>query len=523
MKYTSLDKFSQNSLELNRLKREEKDLKKCFAHPSYFTHHMLGITPYRYQHLVLKNFQDNYRYSRKRVMICKSRQIGISITLACLAIWYAFCNKAKSGPYKDTKIVVISRSEDQAKKFMREVQKLIWNSKENLAEYILKDRKASLSKKELHFKNGWIKCFAPTDACRGETADLLIVDEAAFVDEDIFKDAMEPTVTAVDGKIILSSTPNGKKGFFFELFDPDDLYKGHEYKRYWFYWKQCENEQQRKIIKQKFKHAKETGNVMSFDQEYNALFTVDEQAFFEDKDVEKGLDKNLITMYEYKGPCSLGIDYGFTTSATCLTVVTKVKEQIKILWQFAQVNLDENLLMGEWEHSIPNLARRYHLNHIVVDDCPMGGRTNKQLENEGYPIIRFNFRSDEFKGTKNRGYYLLKAALRSDRLKYPELRKLMAEMKCLQEVKMEGGKYMKIKAPKNYSDDRCDSLMIACYPFLTDDESFSSAIVEYDKILKKVKPYDARHDYQWDELNNKDYDFMFKKGKGRPRRENGSE
>ena len=54
--------------------------------------------------------------------------------------------------------------------------------------------------------------------------DLLIVDEAAFVDGENFKDAMEPTISAVDGHIILSSTPKGQGNFFFELFDPFDIY-----------------------------------------------------------------------------------------------------------------------------------------------------------------------------------------------------------------------------------------------------------------------------------------------------------
>jgi len=509
LQYTTLTK--DLGIELNHIKKNSFDVDKCFEHPSYFAHHFLGITPYRYQHQILRRFAKGYIFQSDRIIITKSRQIGISICLACLAVWFAFTNQAKSGPYKNTKVGIISRSDDQAKKLMAEIQKLVWNSPQKIDSFVKKDRRSPLSKKEIHFNNGWVKCFAPTDACRGETFDLLILDEAAFVTDEIFADAMEPTVSAVSGKIILSSTPNGQKGFFFELFDPFDMRKTHEYKRFWYHWQMCENEAQKKIIKQKLKHSKNTGNLKSFEQEYNAKFTVDEEAFFEDQDVERGLDRELTSVYEWRAtPCSVGIDYGFTKSATCVTVVSRMKRGIQVLFQYAHVNFDENLLMDEnWEHSIPNLMKRYNVQFIVTDDCPMGARTNKQLENEGYPIVLFNFRSDQFVGERNRGYYLFRTALRKGEIKYPEFRKLMAEMKTLQETRMEGGKYFKVKAPRNYSDDRCDSMMIASFPFLSEQSNFSSIVVDYKEVIEKMQKKETekilenpRYDPEWEKITN---------------------
>ncbi len=527
MKYSQIQ--TNIRIEINRIKKEEIDTKKCASHPSYFAKQMLGIIPYGYQHMILNLFKDkenpkDQRRKNDRVIICKSRQIGISVCLACLAIWYAWCNKSPSGVFKDTKVGIISRDDRAAVKLMGMIQKIVWNSPYDIGNLVKKDQKNSLSKKEIHFRNGWVKCFPPTRAAAGETFDILILDEAAFVEDEILIEVLEPTVAAVNGKIILSSTPNGQSGYFFEIFDPDDLKDRHEYNRFWFHWSMCENKQMWRIINQKFKFAKDSGNIKSFDQEYNALFTVDEEAFFANQDVERGLDRELGIVYEDKNPCSVGIDYGMTSCATVITVVALVKDTIKVLFQFAQVDLDENLLMDEnWEHSIPKLTKRYNIQHIVVDDCPMGGRTNRQLENEGYPLVRFNFRADSFAGERNRGYYLFRTALKHDKIKYPELRKLMAEMKCLQEIKMEGGKYMKIKAPQHYRDDRPDSLMIACYPFLQEEGSFSSIIVDYEKAVKNIigdkKRIDGRFDEQWEKINieNNPYDFLLKEEtRGRP-------
>lgn len=503
MKYTQLP--SNCGLEINRIKKEELDLKEAMNNPSEFAHHMLGLTPFKYQHLLLRKFRKDARYSCQRTIICKSRQIGISYCVACLAIWFAMTNQAGTGIHHDTKVGIISRSDDQAKKLMGVIKKLIFDSPQNLDTMVKTSKHDTLSKREIQFQKGYIKCFPPTDACRGETFDLLIVDEAAFVDGELFKDAMEPTVVAVNGKIVLSSTPNGQKGFFFELFDPFDMHPEHEYERFWFHWKMCENEGQRRVIKEKLKHSKITGNVKSFEQEYNALFTVDEEAFFEDQDVENGIDNSLAIEYEWKKtPVVLAIDFGLSQSATCITAIAKTKDGVRLLWQFAQLNFDENLLFKDtYEHNIKALNQRYDVKHIVVDDCAQGSRTNQQLENEGYPLIRFNFRSDQALGVRNRGYYVFRSALKSGKIKYFQSRKLMGEMKSVQEVRMEA--YTKIKAPRGYSDDRIDSLMMACYPFLTDDNDFTSILVDYDKVASELQKEnkDVRYDDEWGKINDK--------------------
>ena len=80
----------------------------------------------------------------------------------------------------------------------------------------------------------------PTDSSRGYTADLVIVDEAAFVPDEIFDMIIEPTVRHTGGKIVLLSTPNGQKGFFYRFFDPDDENEDiRQYSRYWWNWELC--------------------------------------------------------------------------------------------------------------------------------------------------------------------------------------------------------------------------------------------------------------------------------------------
>ena len=56
---------------------------------------------------------------------------------------------------------------------------------------------------------------------RGYSADLVIADEAARVEDPLFY-AIRPTLAATGGRMILLSTPFGKRGFFYETWIADD-------------------------------------------------------------------------------------------------------------------------------------------------------------------------------------------------------------------------------------------------------------------------------------------------------------
>ena len=259
-----------------------------------------------------------------------------------------------------------------------------------------------------------------------------------------------------------------------------------------------------------------------FEQEYCSLFTVDEEAFFEDGDVERGISNDLTQEIEcHDLPCIVGIDYGMVQAATAITVVAEDKGQIKLLFQFAQKNFDLNLLTDkDWDHSVHKLKDRYNVIHFVVDECPAGMQTNQYLENDGFPIIKFNFRSDQYLGERNRGYYVFRSALKKDKIKYPNIRNLTAEMKTVQETRLSN--LTRIKAPRGYSSDRVDSLMMACYPFLSDtDSTFSSYTVYVDQHKEDKKVMDYRHDHEWDKLKSAGdmYDFyLVEDGRGRPKK-----
>lgn len=481
-------------------KKDAIDLKRmAFNSPTYFSRHMLGIRPQVFQHLIFKYIAGG----DKRIAVCSSRQIGKSIGLAVLAVWAVFFNRFPSGRTQydqNTKVVIISRDDEASKKLMAEIRSILIAGDAHMATitegiekaYFTKrisgERRDPNNKKQLSFRHlgcmpnhrpGMISCFPPTDAVRGNSVDMLIIDEAGYVDDAIYDNAIKPTVGTTGGIILLSSTPRGQHGFFFDIFDPFDKYKEHEFRRLWFPHTVCEIESQRRVVEEEKAHAERMGKTKSFKQEYEADFTVDEEAFFDLAKVDAIVDDRLVEQYEWKKTaCSLGVDYGMTSCNTVLTIVTREESgKIILLYQHEfELGFDDNLLMEEklGEHSIPGLMRRFDIKWIVPDNCAQGYRTNIEMQNRGYPVVSnsnamgggWNFRSDQ--ADRNRGYVALKSKVNQGLIAIPKIHELIHQMKTLQAV--DSKIYTSIRKSQGGKDDRVDSLMMACVPFTVLDD-----------------------------------------------------
>ncbi len=89
-------------------------------------------------------------------------------------------------------------------------------------------KKATLQFMEL--KNGSIIICIPIgdagSSMRGYTATMIIIDEAALIHDRAWE-AIEPIISVTKGKVILLSTPQSKKGFFYKAFINEDYQNFH--------------------------------------------------------------------------------------------------------------------------------------------------------------------------------------------------------------------------------------------------------------------------------------------------------
>jgi hypothetical protein len=154
---------------------------------------------YPFQEKVLTLFQNN-DYSA----ILKSRQLGISTLASGYSLWLMTF-------HKDRNVLALATTQATARNLVTKVQ-FMW---ENLPSWLKVDA-AENNKLSLRFTNG-SKIQAKSsnaDAARSEAVSLLIIDEAAFIDNIAETWASAQQTLATGGGAIVLSTPYGTGNWF---------------------------------------------------------------------------------------------------------------------------------------------------------------------------------------------------------------------------------------------------------------------------------------------------------------------
>ena len=182
---------------------------KCVSDPVHFmkkyctiqhpTKGKIKFNLYDFQESMLTDFKDN-RYN----IILKSRQLGISTLSAGYSLWTMLF-------HNDKNVLVIAKDKDTAKNLVTKVRVMYGGLPQWLKTKVDEDNKLSL-----RLGNGsQIKAVAATsEAGRSEALSLLVIDEAAFIENiDSIWTAAQQTL-ATGGNCIALSTPNGVGNWF---------------------------------------------------------------------------------------------------------------------------------------------------------------------------------------------------------------------------------------------------------------------------------------------------------------------
>jgi hypothetical protein len=142
-----------------------------------------------------------------RVAIAACRQSGKSTVTGLFVAW---CLIFIPG----FQCLVASRSLRQAAHYLNSVRTAVLS-------VIPRENMVQLNRLSMELPNGSqiisIPCAQP-DAGRGFSPHLVILDEAAFAPEALFR-AITPSLAATSGAMHMLSSPNGRQGYFFEAFE----------------------------------------------------------------------------------------------------------------------------------------------------------------------------------------------------------------------------------------------------------------------------------------------------------------
>jgi len=187
----------------------KKEYVKCAKSPSYFMikycmiqHPTKGKVPfqlYPFQQDTLEQFAIH-----DRLVILKSRQLGISTLIAGYALWLILF-------HSDKNCLVVAIDQNTSKNLVTKVRVMY----DNIPSW-LRIKATESNKLSIRLTNGsQIKAVASTGTSgRSEALSLVIVDEAAFVEgaEELWASLQQTLSTGGQG--IILSTPNGVGNFF---------------------------------------------------------------------------------------------------------------------------------------------------------------------------------------------------------------------------------------------------------------------------------------------------------------------
>ncbi len=228
----------------------KRDIKKIISS-------MFNFNLYMYQLLFLVDC-----LSKERVVGALCRQAGKSLVISIIAILEALKNPGGH-------IIIVGPTDRQAGELFQKIQNHVKNAP-------IGQEVESTTQRQMIMKNGCRISAFPTgdtgDNIRGMTANVLIMEEAAFIKDSIVNQVLLPMVAATNGKVIKISTPFGMNHFY-RSFQEDDNYASHRYT--WEdavkvgHFTQAFIDEQRKQC-----------NNLEFSTEYEANFIADEDAYF---------------------------------------------------------------------------------------------------------------------------------------------------------------------------------------------------------------------------------------------------
>lgn len=193
----------------------KKEIIKAGKNPSYFLKNyakishpdrgMITFKTYDFQDDLLGKFRD-HRFN----VIVKARQLGISTIVAGYISWLLLF-------YREKNVLVMATKYNTASNMVKKVKYII----NNVPDWLKIATVKTDNKHSFELTNGsQIKAVATSeDAGRSEAVSLLVIDEAAHIDNmDTIWTAIYPTIST-GGRCVALSSPNGIGNWFHKTFE----------------------------------------------------------------------------------------------------------------------------------------------------------------------------------------------------------------------------------------------------------------------------------------------------------------
>lgn len=420
-----------------------------------FAEKLIGEKLWKHQVLVaLSN-------ARTRVMCC-GRQSGKSRTLAVISLWTAFIRA-------NQRILILSAGEDAAKRLMEEIVRLCDSP-------LLKGSQIDANRSRVTFTNGSvIECVPASEKqVRGHSVDLLVLDEAAQITDELWRAARYAIIARPNSRVLMASTPFGSKDRFFAQAFRLGQSGEEDYES--FHWPSSRSPLvDRKLIAS----WKKTDPEWVFRQEVLAEWVQDEQAYFRAEDLLNATcDYDLLSperAVEY-GPGffsggAAGIDWGFANDASAVCLLTPVDDKHanshmlrdKVPFYLPWLESASRMPYSEFVERLMVISRAFRVEAWASEINGVGEAPTQQFQErlQRAGSHQWVYKVFTTAARKQSGFGLLQVLLQENRLILPRHAELLRQLNALTFTFSPGGS-VKISVPDQVGhDDLAMALMQA--------------------------------------------------------------
>jgi len=423
--------------------------------PIFFAEAILNLELFQYQAELLKS-------TSKRIVACWARQTGKTTAIAAKVIHFAFTNQK-------TTTLIVSRGLRQSMIMFGMIENLI------MKHPILRKSAVKSTRTQIQLTNGSqitaLPCGPDGASLRGFTADLVVMDEAAFMPEDVIESVIFPMLATTDGTAIMLSTPWGRDHIYYRSFKNPN------------YWSQHVKATQCPRITQAFleEQRRDIGE-LRYKMEYEAEFVEDENSFFKQdlirectEDYDLLPEDQLITDDKITGYHYLGADFGKKVDYSVITMLKQEENESYRLIQLKQFPLGTPYT--DIVAYIQRLNQKFDIVRGYVDQSAVGESLVEEINQFAPQINGLTFTSK----TKQDLMILLQTRMEQKRLILPLDRALLAQ---INEQQYRFGKSKPTQRPEEKG-----TMTFYHPPNAHDDQLWALALATYAAKEKETEPH----------------------------------
>ena len=369
-----------------------KEVLKCGKDPQYFNnnyakipHPGLGLIPFKtydYQDNLLEIFND-YRFS----IILKARQLGISTIVAGYVAWMMLF-------HRDKNVLIVATKLSTAANLVRKVKSII----KHLPPWLKIANIDIDNKNSFELSNGsQVKaCSTAGDAGRSEALSLLVIDEAAHIENlaNLWT-GLYPTIST-GGRCISLSTPNGVGDWFHETYIKADSGQNEFFPVKLFWDIHPERDQDW------FETETKNMNKRQIAQEYECNFNTSGETVIDGDDIQKLKEKVQDPKYRTGVDRNFWIWENFKPENTYLLVADVSRGDGADFSVFHIFKLETMEIIAEYQGKLTldlfsevvhDAGKEYGNAMIVVENNSVGYTVLDKLIEKNYPNVYHSLKS----------------------------------------------------------------------------------------------------------------------------------